>query len=785
MILDRAENANPDAQATDADARATDRWLTPGRFGVMLGALIVATFPRVLAGGKSFFYRDFGVFTYPLAFFHRESFWRGEMPLWNPYNACGLPFLAQWNTMTLYPGSLIYLLLPLPWSLCFFGLAHMFLAGMGAYFLALRWTGSRLGASVGGLAFGFNGLSWYALMWTNNTAALGWMPWVVLAVERAWCEGGARRIALAALAGAMQMLSGAPEVILLTWSAVGALWLSHFLTSDAARLRIFGRSVLVGLLVAGLAAAQLLPFLDLLRHSQRDTGFGDAQWAMPLNGLANYLVPRFHVIIGPYNPPSQRDQFWTSSYYLSMGVIALALLAIWRMRSRRIWVLAALAVFSILMALGNNGPAYAVLRRVVPQIGFMRFPIKFVVLATFALPFLAAHAVAWLQSRPIERWRAERNWFVVIGSILVIAIVAIATYASIFSTAPDEAGATWLNALSRAGFLAFTCACLLLLCRPMRSDSAESVAAAASARRNREWLWVGVVLLSWLDVATHARSLTPTVSNSVYATDSIRQYYKWGDQLRPGVSRAMLNIPLLDKVTFHSVESPENDFSGRRLALFADCNMLDHAAKVDGFYSLYLREQSALNLQLYTGTNGLEPLKDFLGVSWLSKPSYPHETEWLQRDTFMPMITAGQEPIFTNSSATLQRVTSPEFEPRKIVYLPAEARGVVVAKAQPAAKVISREVGAKQINAEVESPAEAMVVVAQAFYHPWHAYVDGKRVPLWRANYGFQALEVPAGRHHVKLVYEDVALWAGAVVSVITLAGCLVAVCRRTKGKTV
>jgi len=50
--------------------------------------------------------------------------------LLNPLNDFGLPFLAQWNTMTLYPGSLIYLLFPLSWSLGIFCLAHLFLGGM-------------------------------------------------------------------------------------------------------------------------------------------------------------------------------------------------------------------------------------------------------------------------------------------------------------------------------------------------------------------------------------------------------------------------------------------------------------------------------------------------------------------------------------------------------------------------------------------------------------------------------------------------------------------------------
>jgi hypothetical protein len=53
-------------------------------------------------------------------------------------NDCGLPFLAQWNTMTLYPLSLFYLLLPLSWSLGVFCLGHLFLGGMGMYFLSHR-----------------------------------------------------------------------------------------------------------------------------------------------------------------------------------------------------------------------------------------------------------------------------------------------------------------------------------------------------------------------------------------------------------------------------------------------------------------------------------------------------------------------------------------------------------------------------------------------------------------------------------------------------------------------
>ena len=130
-------------------------WFTPGRFLILLALLITASYPMVLLGLETFYYRDYGVLAYPTIFYHRESFWRAEVPLWNPLSHCGVPFLAQWGTMVLYPLSLIYCVLPLPWSLGVFCLGHLWFGGAGMYFLASRWTGHRFGAAVGGVAYAF------------------------------------------------------------------------------------------------------------------------------------------------------------------------------------------------------------------------------------------------------------------------------------------------------------------------------------------------------------------------------------------------------------------------------------------------------------------------------------------------------------------------------------------------------------------------------------------------------------------------------------------------------
>jgi hypothetical protein len=132
-------------QTKPEDNSSTDSWswLSTKRFALLLGALLLISFHSVLFGDQAWFYRDYGFLGYPFAFFNREAFWSGEIPFWNSLIHCGVPHFAQWNTMVLYPGSLIYLLLPLPIGLAWFCVLHLFLGGMGMW----RLPGSRLSSA--------------------------------------------------------------------------------------------------------------------------------------------------------------------------------------------------------------------------------------------------------------------------------------------------------------------------------------------------------------------------------------------------------------------------------------------------------------------------------------------------------------------------------------------------------------------------------------------------------------------------------------------------------------
>jgi len=740
-------------------------WFTPGRFALILAGCIFAAYPEVVLGVRTFFFRDFGYFGYPLAFHHRASFWRCEIPLWNPLSDCGLPFLAQWNTLVLYPGSLFYLLLPLSWSMGVFCLLHQFLGGLGMYFLARRWTQHRFAACVAGMVFAFNGLSLNCLMWPNNITALGWMPWVVLHVERAWNEGG-RQTILAAVFGAMQMLAGAPEIILFTWAVPVIMLAIQMLMRRRDGGCFMKRFLSVVLIVAGLAAAQLLPFFDLLAHSQRDTSYGRSAWSMPGTGWANFLVPLFHCFSSPANSDVffQYDQWWTSSYYAGVGPLALAVFALWRLREPRVWILSAIAALAVVLALGDNGYLYHWVRRAVPQFGLLRYPIKFVVLAIFTLPLLGAFALARFPARETADALQFRRALCIGWAGTLAAMAGVLWFAWRFPFQWDDWPETWKNALVRAA--CFTVFLSLLL-------SAQN----AAKMKVRRLLQIALIVVTWLDFMTHTPRQNPTVPRAVLEPGSLRLSPAPG----VGVSRAMIS-PAADR-TFRQASTSEglNRYILNRLGLFSNCNLLDDIPKVNGFFSLYLRESDEVCSLLYPPpplTADLPQLIDFLNVSHITAPGKLFD--WNMRTNYLPFVTAGQRPVFEAEAEVLQALTAPDFFPRQVVYLPIEARACVTAgKTSVGTEAASFSDHHGQII--VETAAPALVVVAEAYYHPWKAFVDGQPSRLWRANYAFQAVEVPAGRHEVQFNYRDTLFNSATVVSMLTLAGCFIGSLRQIK----
>ena len=246
-------------------------------------------------------------------------------------------------------------------------------------------------------------------------------------------------------------------------------------------------------------------------------------------------------------------------------------------------------------------------------------------------------------------------------------------------------------------------------------------------------------------------------------------------------SRTMISKEARNQISKASGNTPIEQIMLERKTQYANANLLDHIPKNDGFYPLYLIEANNLLKQLNETTNSANQLKDFENIAFIS-----NETNILQynhRATCLPIITIGQQPVFENDTKTIQILLSDKFSPNDTVYLPLNAKNTIKAKRTKYTEISITKLSPQKIEASAVSDEQTMVVIAQSYYHNWKAYIDNKPTKLWRANYAFQAIELPKGKHQITLKYEDRLFQIGTIISFSTITICIVTYIKSKKNR--
>lgn len=95
-----------------------------------------------------------------------------------------------------------------------------------------------------------------------------------------------------------------------------------------------------------------------------------------------------------------------------------------------------------------------------------------------------------------------------------------------------------------------------------------------------------------------------------------------------------------------------------------------------------------------------------------------------------------------------------------------------LAMTQPASIRLTNYANPGNLFYESESTEDGLAVFSEVYYKTWIAFIDGKEVPVVRANYILRAIEVPAGKHTIEFRCEDDLLLDTQIVS--TIASCMV-----------
>lgn len=90
---------------------------------------------------------------------------------------------------------------------------------------------------------------------------------------------------------------------------------------------------------------------------------------------------------------------------------------------------------------------------------------------------------------------------------------------------------------------------------------------------------------------------------------------------------------------------------------------------------------------------------------------------------------------------------------------------------------------AHTVSIKANASNDAVLVLTDTYYSGWHAYIDGKEVPIYRANVNFRGIKVPAGEHQISFKYIPYNFYAGVGIALAALIlSSLIAAIKLRKG---
>ncbi|MFH0924638.1 MAG: YfhO family protein, partial [bacterium] len=365
---------------------------------------------------KKFFQEDFLGLNYPWKSFSATSIKKGQLPLWNPYEFSGKPFLADIQTAVLYPFNLLLTIFVYKnklgaWVLEYQVLFHFFLFGIFMYLYVLELTKSRYSSFIAALACMFNGFMIPHAHHVNIIHSGIWIPLVFLFWEKFLKEHKYIYVVLCGITISLSILGGQPHVTFFILFAI-CFYFLFILIVDFEKLlakKRLNTTILSFLLVLvigfGLAAVQLLPtseFSNLIYRYPSNTGgtltYEEAttRRSLDFNKIGSLLIP---------NNPDFRNYLSPRDYlYFGIFPLFLALIGIFALRNKYTIFFVLLACTSLLLAFGKNAPLYQLIF-LVPGVNRFRIPTRFIYLFHFSMSVLAAYGIKSL----LEKGKAKKN----------------------------------------------------------------------------------------------------------------------------------------------------------------------------------------------------------------------------------------------------------------------------------------------------------------------------------------------------------------------------------------
>jgi len=658
-----------------------------------------------------------------------ESLRRGELFLWEPRTFCGWPAVGDPQLGTFYPPRLLLLrLLPPLLALDVLILLHFLGAGLAMYALAREWGLRQEGALVSSLTWLLCGPQMVWFRYAGGLPASVYLPLLALALHRGLSRRCLDWVAISGALWAFLFMAAHPQLSFLALVWCAACFAVDLHRGDARWTVKAG--ALFAVAGAGLAAIQLLPFLESLRDSQKATfeGVGFVRPTRVPLLLATLLWQRcFGSPIDRVDltTPLTGDNFFSLQGYMGLLPLLLAILA-WR-RGRFLWIL---ALGSLILA-----TCYPLWWLIIKLIPFLRVldPHRLYLFA-FVMSLLAGLGMEELLDRPPGR-RLKMAATAASGLILLGGLVGLLC------------SATWIVLLNPA-YIALTAATLA-------ATGAVWIAGSASTARIKTAAACAAILTDLLPGMLAYNATYPPLPPEPPMMAALPK----DGRLRIALASSHYRIGIGNFSTVYGASTAEGYGSQypRAYAELARC--LDgQLAERRVVFSRLAKAQFVLNGRSVIDEEGPRS-EDSLPRAWM----------------------VGKAVVLPDYQQRIGALTELNLEKVAVVEEPVP----------PMERTPVGDVSPLGLNEYRVRCDRACLLVISENYHPgWRADVDGRDMRILRADHSLRAIPLAAGDHHIVLSFRPGSVALGLALSgatallLGTLAGASRLLKRRIRGGT-
>lgn len=796
--------------------------------------LVLGVVPFILFAPLSLLWRVFSAhdvqaYFFPYHVLPAKMLAEGHLPLWNPFVFSGIPLLGDGQTAMFYPPNWLFFLLPGPAALNYVLLLQFSIAGIGTYLFARSLGLWRLPAIISALAYMFCGFLTARLVHLSIMSGAALIPVVFLCLDRLLTlSARAARVATArwftalALALAFQALAGHPQIPVYT-ALAGALYtvlrsVERSITSGRWQLLVKGPLFVGGAYLVGyaLAAIQLVPWAEFAKLSVRAAG-ADFEFVFRTSTTgAEWLLFLFPYLLGAHAAsmftagPMEIEQAvraWEHSGYvgilpLGLAAVALGHFAELTLRSRNadgpgaetpgqslhhrwysLLFFVLLLLTGLLLAAGWHTPMSQIVYRI-PVLGSLRAVERGLVLASFALTMLAGFGLQGI----VERTARQR--LLLLPGVLTLAIPAFFVWRAHQMDGPPPFGmaAQDLDNLSLTMpntyfplLLALSSSLLLVWWSYRRVGMLSRMFAAA---------------LVLVDLGIYTTSFTPTATRRLY-------------QYRPQVTRAWQGQAEPFRKATMVTETNDLVHRSAQEMLAMSWGMVHGVEDINGFNSLQPRrytdylfgpETNDVSYGYLRNVALLQPGSPILNSLNVRYVLVPTGSQLELPPHLRPVLTHANVRVYENTDvyprayfvdrvriemdprAVLEQVTAAGFDGRREALIETMEPPSLPTPTGPATATVTR-VSPNELRVATITAEPRFLVMSEMHFPGWRAYVDGAQTPIYRTNYLFRGLVVPAGQHVVTFAYRPLSVIIGASVSALALlaVGVLLVLSQRSK----